>query len=844
MHQARRLLPVALLVALPFAFHWKLFSPDLGERTIFRGDFLNQHFAWKSYTLSRVASGELPLWNPHVLGGVAIHANPQAGIFYPPSYLLLPFVEDGRVNYLALEAFQLLHQVFAGLGMWLLMRALSIRNPGALLAAIVFMFTGFFTTPGHHAIIVTASWLPWALYAVQRAREHTSAARASVMMSLVFGGLILGGHPQVAYYCLLLAAGFAAWTMGLRQASIRFAPAAVIGLGLSAVQFLPTFQLAEASSRAALGYEYSSSFGLSPYFLTSWFVPRGQVPLPGQEAAAPLHFFTGVGTLLFAAIGLTLSSDRRRLFFASSAALALFLSFGRDSPLFDWFYAALPGFGRFRVPYRLLGIYGASMAVLAGFGLQVLRDAKGKTRRRIRSICWTALFVLLLFAAWAAALHTSVTRPGALPPDQLDRLVGGAYWAVLIGALHLSLLVIWLWRPAERWAIPMMIVVSTLDIASFVKDRGEHPYETLQRSGERFVHRLVRAQGESSRHASESNLENYSMLHGTRFVGGHAALVDAHYAGLMELSRGSANALSLLNAKFIARGGEPSRYPWCGTRYQSPFPLLDVPPELSPARIGVWPPVTTRSLRVSWSPLGAGGGGAFEVVGKTYPLVPGVPVEVRFDEEQIVDSFRIVLDSNGAGVRLEDIELDLNPIALKADFLILDGIKINLHTLPRAYFMEPSAVPRERQTLEGLTCWTIYDGVQVENLSTGEGASGAFRRNTARILSEAPERIVIETSSPRDGFLVLSDTYRPGWLAFVDGEPETVWRAQWSMRAVPVPAGAHEVVFEYQPSSLKVGSRITAISMLALGLLWLYPRFRRREDPEPLSPDEDFSTEL
>ena len=107
MRRLPHLLPLMALVALPFVFHWKLFAFDLDDRKIFRGDFLNQHFVWKSYALSRVASGELPLWNPHVQGGIAFHANPQVGIFYPPTYLLLPFLDDGHVNYIALEAYQI-----------------------------------------------------------------------------------------------------------------------------------------------------------------------------------------------------------------------------------------------------------------------------------------------------------------------------------------------------------------------------------------------------------------------------------------------------------------------------------------------------------------------------------------------------------------------------------------------------------------------------------------------------------------------------------------------------------------------------------------------------------------
>jgi len=835
-------LPLVALFVLPFVFHWKLFAFDPEERKIFRGDFLNQHFVWKSYALSRVAAGELPLWNPHVLGGVAIHANPQVGIFYPPTYLLLPFQVDGQVNYIALEAYQLLHQVFAGLGMWLLMRSFGVSNLGAFLAALVYTFTGFFTTPGHHAIILTASWIPWTLYAVKKTMLATSTVSIG-MLALTVAGMVLAGHPQVAYYGILLAGAFALATGGFKKTLTRFAPAAVLAIGIAAVQLLPTYRLAADSSRAELGYEYASSFAFSPYFLAAAFVPRGQVALPGQVHAAPLHVYVGIGTLLLAAIGLTLARERWRLFFAASALVALFLSFGRDSPLFDWFYAGMPGFEKFRVPYRLLGVYTLGMAVLAGLGVQVLEEASRKTRVRLRGILKAAWVTLALLAGWAAYLHTAVAEPGALEPAQMERLVGGAYWAVLLGALNVVLLVMVLWRPKERWVVPMIVAIAVVDLGAFVKDRGERPYRSLARAGERAVHRIVRAQGYRSRYVTESNLENYATIHDVDFAGGHAALVDARYAELLDLSHSSANALALLNVKFIVRGAAPKNYPWCGARFASPLPLLDIPPEIAPATIRLIPAVTASSIRIDWQPLAGSGRGEIELSGVRHRLEPNRPLDVRFDEPVRIDRFTVRLDPGSGGIRIDTIEVDLNPLGLKADFLAVDNVKINLHALPRTYFMVPSPVPRELQTLETLECWSVHQGVQVQNPETGEGASGFFRKNATELTRYEPELVELETRSPRDGFAVLGDTFRPGWIAEVDGVESPILRAQWAMRAVAVPAGEHVVTFRYQPPSLRTGAIATTASLVVtLGLLtfpWLFRRSRKQEQDGP-PPDDDF----
>lgn len=828
----KKILPFAVASVLPFVFYGKLFHPNPEERRIFRGDFLSQHYVWKSYALSRAKSLELPLWNPHILGGEAFHANPQVGIFYPGTYLLLPFHSQGRVSYLALEAYQLLHQSFASVGMLLFMRSLGAGAMGSLAAALVFPFTGFFTTPGHQAIVLTASWLPWVLLAIRGLFERRTVG-CMTLLALAVALMILAGHPQVAYYGLLLASAFSLFEGGLRGTLVRFLPALLLGIGVAFVQLLPTYGLASESSRAELGYEYSTSFGFSPYFLSAILVPRGQVPLPGQDPATPLHVYAGIGTLLFGFLGVFFSENRARLFFTASALLALLLSFGEQSPVYDWFYAALPGLSSFRVPYRLLGVFGLGLAVVAGLGIEAMAQATRKDRLRFRSVAQGVFVALLALWLWAGLLHARfLSSGGSLEPSDVERVLGAAHWAVLLAALHFLLFLLFLWRPKDRYVVPAMVVLSTLDIAAFVKDRAQHPYATLARAEERPIHRLLSAQGPKSRYATASNLESYSMLFGTELAGGHAALVDSRYQALLDRAQASANALSILNVKLVAPTGAAPAFPWCGARYASPLPLLDVPPALSPAKLSLAPPIPAGRVVFYWSPLGPGGTGAIEIGGSARSLAQGEPLAVDFAEPTLFSEFRVVVDPANPGIRIEDVEIDLNPIGLKADFLEIDGMSLNLHALPRAYFIVPSQVPSEIQTVASLSCWSVHQGVQVIDPETGQGASGFFRKDAASIVSYEPERVEIATDSPRDGYVVLSDTYRPGWSASVDGAPTPILRAHTALRAVRVPSGRHRAVLSYRPASFRAGA---AVSLLAVAIVVFAPLIaflhRRRSSP-------------
>jgi uncharacterized membrane protein YfhO len=74
----------------------------------------------------------------------------------------------------------------------------------------------------------------------------------------------------------------------------------------------------------------------------------------------------------------------------------------------------------------------------------------------------------------------------------------------------------------------------------------------------------------------------------------------------------------------------------------------------------------------------------------------------------------------------------------------------------------------------------------------------------------------VHTAADGEAWLVLSDTYYPGWTAEIDGQSTTVLRGDVLFRVVPIPAGEHEVDLRFEPTSVKVG---LVISLLSLGVV-------------------------
>lgn len=88
----------------------------------------------------------------------------------------------------------------------------------------------------------------------------------------------------------------------------------------------------------------------------------------------------------------------------------------------------------------------------------------------------------------------------------------------------------------------------------------------------------------------------------------------------------------------------------------------------------------------------------------------------------------------------------------------------------------------------------------------------------ADITYDGANRVQVHVEVEQGGWLLLADTYYPGWQAYIDGIPADIQPAYGVFRSVQVPTGAHEIEFRYQPLSFMAG---LASSLLAWPLWYL-----------------------
>jgi hypothetical protein len=92
------------------------------------------------------------------------------------------------------------------------------------------------------------------------------------------------------------------------------------------------------------------------------------------------------------------------------------------------------------------------------------------------------------------------------------------------------------------------------------------------------------------------------------------------------------------------------------------------------------------------------------------------------------------------------------------------------------------------------------------------------------IVAEEPEALTVETSSSGPAYLVLSDSFDPGWSATLDGRPVPIRPAYLAFRAVYLPAGTHRVEFTYRPAGFRAGLILSSIGLTVCLVLLVWPR--------------------
>jgi hypothetical protein len=158
----------------------------------------------------------------------------------------------------------------------------------------------------------------------------------------------------------------------------------------------------------------------------------------------------------------------------------------------------------------------------------------------------------------------------------------------------------------------------------------------------------------------------------------------------------------------------------------------------------------------------------------------------------------------------------------------------NPDALPRATLLHAYRVaPSEPAILDSISAG-LYDPARVTWLESDPhlalGASAADSER-AEIVRYRLNDVSIDVQTPTPALLRLADLWYPDWVARVDGRPTPILRADYLLRAVPVPAGRHAIEFQFESPAVRRGFTLSLVCFAASLALLLAGWLTRRRGP-------------
>lgn len=763
----RPILLMALgFVALSLVYFAK---PLLLGQDFLQGDMGSFFYPQRLFFAQSIRQGDFPYWNPHLFCGSPFVAEPQNAVFYPLTWMFVLFPGPATI-----WATLIAHLTLAGLGTALLARETVAAGLWAsFCGGIVYAFSGFFCMHmGHLNQVMTCTWSPWVLWAAARWLKQPTRGRF-ISLALFYGLQFLPGGAENNFYLSLalvaLALGHTSvrffqpvsggagdgmasgrWKKGVGP-GLGMMAAMALGIGLSGVQLLPTFELIRYSVRwGGLAFDYAGKNSLPPW------KPLADILFPnysgyygaaghrmGDIAPSELAGYMGLVAVALAAVAVVKEWNRSAVrLWAALALAALVLAWGRYTPVYDVFYPL--GLRFFRNPSRFIYLVTLAVAVLSAAGAQRVLDAQGPPlqarihRAGAMLLAAAGILVLGFLGGYGPGSLTEKNTFSALMAADAGfglLAAAAAYRGIVANSLTAKQVLL-----AISFALPLFAFVRESEFANL----SSRSAASIQKETE-LADKLRPNLGQHrifSYHCYDLRV-NRNMVYRLPDVSG----MDG---GLLPLGRYWELHQRMTPDSHLARTKGRQLLDLLGGRWV----LWDRPPEE----------------------------GKMELAAEAGP-------------------YRAYL---------------------------------NEHARPRLSFATRGVALSDEETVARMATgeWDMKEEVFLDSAAglaspgvVGHGVAEPGKTAQLEITEESNNRVECEVFAPTSGYLVLSDSYYPGWRVLVDGIPAELRRANYLFRAVFLTPARHRVLFVYSPHIFLAGAALTAISGLILVLL-LIPKTR------------------
>ncbi len=754
----------------------------LGARRVGH-DTLIDFSPWRAYLSDALRNGIFPFWDPFSNVGVSASLY---GTYYPVAIVLgLVFRHTPGV----MVAEILLTALACWIGAYGWLRQHSLPVPLALAGAAAYAGSAqvVLDAPNEQGFYVCLSLAPWLLWAVELLTAGThrrDGVKGTIILTLSLWFMVTAPGSVVAYAISVFVAVYGIGMIFLKRGNVR----RLMGYGLlvlllvSALLFLPTSEfLLEFGGQLQIlrGMSGGGADTFNPFTghlawaapLTLWLANGGSLPQVSPGGGSQLYMSAVLAVSIVAGV-VTVRLKKEEAWLLGVAGLIILAAMGPFSPVAVFFVNYVPGFSAFRWHYFLgalgtLFLIAVSLRLLSRFMVEGLPQPHLRRRYALTSGLALALLGITTVGLTAATVPAS---PLMLSWYDIATAVVG-------GGVSLSVLGWWLWRQRQMQAgldevprpLKLLIIslIGAMTLSFLVVWLFPQQWAiSLFRLNIQTVPDLARR---SVLGILASNLDE-------RFVpaapGGILA-VDLLQSGLM------VGAFILLILRW--RSPRASDFAWAVLV----LVFCDMLWGAQRYRYGIDYWINTQHTWV------------------TIPRPASVQHEGNDREPALSHLFapdwQTIRFYENVAIQTRTPTFLSRPIFDTQTFAIMSqagGVEVFRHLV----WLLP----------QGATA-TVANWPEVATIS-GVGT-----------VQLQPNGLEVEINAAQPSRLVWTDTWAPGWRAWVNGKAVEVQRVLGVVKGVDIPGGQSKVVFVYQPPYLGVGLFLMGMSLVSLLLMavWL-----------------------
>ena len=823
-------LPYVAAIALFYVLAY-MFTPQ-----VFSGKVVNQSdiASWRGMANEIIEYNESnpdsdpALWTNSMFSGMpattisVIYEGDYTDIFYkaihkltgqrPPSYLLISLV-----------------------GAFLLFLAFGVNPWLSIVGAIAVSFASYnmqIIQVGHNSKMVAIAFMPWVLAAVVYAYRR-KALLGAILFAFALSFQIKANHPQITYYLAIIVLGYGfaeLYTHIIEKRFIKFIKVSALLLVLGALgiatninHLWPTYEyskytmrggseLAKEQGKQQEGLEigYATSWSYSPEETPNLFIPNfnggasageldrssatykalkgggyqgadqiiKQMPLywgPQPFTAGPMYL--GAVMVFLFVLALFMMGGAVKWWALSITVLALLLSWGSNFlPLTEFFFKHVPMYNKFRTVSMVLVILQVLVPLMGILVVDKLINTVSVDRKRFRNSLIAALtltagfaFIVMIFPSLAGSF---TSRADANLPEQIRATLAEDRASLLSGDALRS--------------IAFILTAATLLWFSFGRNISSD--KKLNLSGERKSYYL------------------YAIL-------GLLVLTDLWGAGKRYLN----------DSHFIKNREFEQQY---ALRPVDNVILQDKDPNYRVLDLSI---NTFNDSHVSYHHKTIGGYSP----AKLQRYQDMIDYHIMPEMQKIAKSMSGIKTLEEAQIMVDQLAIPaLNMLNSKYIVIGADNPPLlNNNAMGNCWFVD--SVAWAGSNLDEINSIAKFDLRKIAIISEEFRAAAESKtiadspafEDVIRLTSYSPNKLTYECEVSSDRVAVFSEVWYPaGWIATIDGKPADIVRADYTLRALKVPAGSKSIEFEFRPDSFYKGANYSRIAsgvlliLLALGV--------------------------